>query len=241
MNSSIDLSIVVPAYNEEGTIEEALSRLHTEITKSGKTFEIILVVDGRVDNTEKIALSLNMQNLRVISYEQNQGKGYALRTGAQEISGSVTAFFDGDLDIDASCLIGLYQQLDECDADVVVGSKVHPDSVVFYPPWRRFQSRIMRLLVRTLFDLDIGDTQTGIKIFQTARLKDVIDEVQTTGFSFDVDLLVRMHDQGCKIVEGPIVLAYQFSSTTSLKSSMVVLSDLLKLKIKRTRPQGRRK
>ena len=67
MNSPIDLSIVVPAFNEEGTIEEALSRLHREITKSGKTFEIILVVDGRVDNTEKIALSLNMQNLREIS------------------------------------------------------------------------------------------------------------------------------------------------------------------------------
>ena len=241
MSSGIDLSIVVPAYSEERTIEEALCKLHNEMSKTGLTFEIILVVDGRVDKTAEIAVSLNMTSLKIISYEQNQGKGYALRTGTAETSGLVTAFFDGDLDIDASCLFGLYRRLHESGADVVVGSKVHPDSVVSYPLFRRFQSRVMRLLVRTLFSLDIGDTQTGIKVFRTSRLQEAINEVQTTGFSFDVDLLVRMHDQGCNIVEGPIVLAYQFASTTSLKSSLVVLSDLLSLKMKRIKRQGRQR
>jgi glycosyltransferase involved in cell wall biosynthesis len=239
MSSSIDLSIVVPAYKEERSIEEALSRLHNEISKTGLNFEIILVVDGLVDRTEEIANSLNLVNLKIISYEQNQGKGYALRTGTREISGSVTAFFDGDLDIDASCLLGLYRQLQECDADVVVGSKVHHDSVVSYPPFRRFQSQIMRFLVWTLFSLNIGDTQTGIKVFRTERLQEAINMVHTTGFCFDVDLLVRMHDQGCRIMEGPVVLNYQFASTTSLKSSLVVLFDLLSLKLKRLRRQGR--
>jgi hypothetical protein len=121
----------------------------------------------------------------------------------------------------------------EQDVDVVVGSKVHPESIVIYPPFRRFQSRVMRLLVRTLFSLDIGDTQTGIKVFRTARLLETINRVQTNGFSFDVDLLVRMNDQGCKIAEGPIILNFQFSSTTSVRTSVGVLLNLLNLKVQR--------
>jgi glycosyltransferase involved in cell wall biosynthesis len=233
MNSPVALSVVVPAYNEEKTIEEALSRLHQTMTESGISFEIILVVDGYVDRTKEIALSLDLQNLRVIGYEKNLGKGHALRLGAQKITGEFVAFFDGDLDIDSKCLVDLFRRLVDQKVDVVVGSKVHPESIVIYPFFRRFQSRIMRILVRTLFNLDIGDTQTGIKVFHAPRLLDTINKVQTNGFSFDVDLLVRMNDQGCKIVEGPIILNYQFSSTTSVKTSVVVLLNLFRLKVQR--------
>jgi len=70
MNTSAELSIVVPAYNEENTIEEALSRLHQTMTDSGISFEIILVIDGYVDRTKEIALSLGLPNLNVIGYEK---------------------------------------------------------------------------------------------------------------------------------------------------------------------------
>jgi glycosyltransferase involved in cell wall biosynthesis len=239
--SSIDISIVVPAYNEESTIEEALRRLHGVIVTTGINFEIILVVDGYVDSTKDIALSLELPNLRVVGYEHNKGKGYALRFGSQQISGQFTAFFDGDLDIDASCLFDLYCKLVQSNADVVVGSKVHPDSVVSYPMFRRFQSQIMRWIVRFLFALDISDTQTGIKVFRTVRLQESINDVQTKGFSFDVDLLVRMHDRGCKIIDGPIVLNYQFSSTTGFRSSFAVLLNLLNLKIQRIQRRAQTK
>ena len=240
MNTSVELSIVVPAYNEENTIEEALSRLHRTMTESGINFEIILVIDGYVDRTKEIALSLGLANLSIIGYEKNLGKGHALRVGAQKITGQYAAFFDGDLDIDSACLVDLFRRLVELDVDVLVGSKVHPESIVIYPLFRRFQSQIMRLLVRTLFDLDIGDTQTGIKIFRTARLLETINRVQTNGFSFDVDLLVRMNDQGCKIAEGPIILNFQFSSTTSLKASIGVLLNLLNLKLQRIKRRDQR-
>jgi glycosyltransferase involved in cell wall biosynthesis len=233
MNTSVELSIVVPAYNEESTIEEALSRLHRTMTESGINFEIILVIDGYVDQTKEIALSLGLPNLSVIGYEKNLGKGHALKVGAQKICGEYAAFFDGDLDIDSLCLVDLFRRLVEQEVDVVVGSKVHPESIVSYPFFRRFQSQVMRLLVRILFNLDIGDTQTGIKVFRTARLLETINKVQTNGFSFDVDLLVRMNDQGCKIVEGPIILNYQFSSTTNIRAGIVVLLNLLKLKLQR--------
>lgn len=239
MNTSVELSIVVPAYNEENTIEEALSRLHRTMTESGINFEIILVIDGYVDQTKEIALSLGLPNLSVIGYEKNLGKGHALKVGAQKICGEYAAFFDGDLDIDSICLADLFRRLVEQEVDVVVGSKIHPESIVLYPFFRRFQSQIMRLLVRILFNLDIGDTQTGIKVFRTARLLETINKVQTNGFSFDVDLLVRMNDQSCKIVEGPIILNYQFSSTTNIRASIVVLLNLLNLKLQRTKRRFR--
>jgi glycosyltransferase involved in cell wall biosynthesis len=233
MFNSTQLSIVVPAYNEEKTIKEALSKLHSTMTESGINFDIILVVDGYVDRTEEFALSLGLPNLRVIGYEKNLGKGHALRVGAQKISGEFAAFFDGDLDIDSKCLVDLFRCLVDQEVDVVVGSKVHPESIVVYPFFRRFQSGIMRFLVRSLFDLNIGDTQTGIKVFRSTHLLDTINKVQTNGFSFDVDLLVRMNDEGCKIVEGPIILNFQFSSTTSVRTSFVVLLNLFRLKLQR--------
>ena len=241
MNTSVELSIVVPAYNEESTIEKALLRLHQTMTESGISFEIILVIDGHVDKTQEIAQSLGLPNLKIIGYEKNLGKGHALRFGAQKITGQYAAFFDGDLDIDSVCLVDLFQRLVKQEVDVVVGSKVHPESIVIYPFFRRFQSRVMRLLVRALFNLDIGDTQTGIKVFRTARLLETINRVQTNGFSFDVDLLVRMNDQGCKIAEGPIILNFQFSSTTSVRTSIVVLFNLLNLKVQRIKRQFQQK
>jgi len=229
------LSIVVPAYCEEGTIEEALTRLHQTMTNSGIDFEIVLVVDGYVDRTKEIAESLFLPEIKVIGYEKNMGKGHALKFGSQQTVGEFTAFFDGDLDIDSSCLIDLFRRLVELDVDVVVGSKVHSESIVSYPLFRRFQSLIMRLLVRALFNLNVGDTQTGIKVFRTSLLQESIRKVQTNGYSFDVDLLVRMNDRGCKIVEGPIILNFQFSSTTSLRTSIAVLLNLLSIKLRRIR------
>lgn len=227
------LTVVVPAYAEEATIGEALARLHKILTESEIDFDIVLVVDGMVDKTELRARELNLERLSVFSYQQNQGKGFAIREGAKHITGSYAAFIDADLDIDATCLVGLFNQLLEENVDVVVGSKVHPSSIVHYPSFRRFQSRIMRYLVRFLFSLDIGDTQTGIKVFRSFPLLEALKSVQSNGFSFDVDLLVKLHDMKYSIIEGPIILNFQFTSTTKLSSSFEVLRDLLRLRIHR--------
>lgn len=235
VSSSIELSIVIPAFEEQQTIKEALTRLHEVLFESGISFEIILVIDGNVDETKQRAEELLFKNLKIVSYEKNMGKGHALKQGVSHVEGISTAFLDADLDIDCSCLVGLYRQLLREDVEVVVGSKVHFESIVYYPRFRRFQSKVMRIIVKALFDLDVSDTQTGIKVFKSFALLKTINKVHTRGFSFDVDLLTQLHDSGFVIHEGPIRLNYQFSSTTNLSSAVAVLRELFTLWYKRKR------
>jgi hypothetical protein len=100
------------------------------------------------------------------------------------------------------------------DYDVVVGSKRHPASKVSYPTFRRLQSWVYQVLIRLMFNLDVRDTQTGLKLFRRHVLVDVLPLLAVKRFAFDLELLVVAKHLGYrKITEAPITLDYQFSST----------------------------
>lgn len=94
-------------------------------------------------------------------------------------------------------------------ADVVIGSKKHPESELDYPRQRKFISNIYFLLIKILFSLPIKDTQTGLKLFKHEVLKRVFPKVLVKRYAFDLELLVNIHHSGYKIVEAPVTLNYQ--------------------------------
>jgi glycosyltransferase involved in cell wall biosynthesis len=156
----------------------------------------------------------------------NRGKGHALRHGFARSRGKWLAFIDADLDIDPSSIGPLLQPLLDGNADVAVASKVHPGSSIHYPPFRRLQSKVFRTLVHTAFSLDVHDTQTGLKVFTHTVLERCLPLVRTDGFAFDVELLVLANDAGFRIVEGPVLLDYQFSSSTGAATVSDMLREL---------------
>jgi hypothetical protein len=112
------------------------------------------------------------------------------------------------------------------DSDVVIGSKRHPQSQVEYPKFRRFQSAIYQLVVRLLFNLNVRDTQTGLKLFRRQVLHEALPLLAIKKFAFDLELLVVAHQLGYrKILEAPISLDYQFESTVNLRAAWRVLWD----------------
>lgn len=227
------LSVLVPAYGEGKTIYGALGELIDTLDKLGRPYDVIVVSDGSTDNTASEARRLASPRVQVLEYTKNRGKGYAIRHGYQASTGSYVAFIDADMELHPRGVERLLRQLLESGADAVVGAKTHPESNVHYPAFRRLQSQVFRTIVKVLFHLDVADTQTGLKVFRREALDAVIGQLRSDGFAFDLELLVGINDAGFRIVEGPVELDYQFSTTTGVSAVVDVLLDTFALGLRR--------
>ena len=168
------LSVVLPAFNEAETILDAVVALDEILTETDLAFEIIVVSDGSGDATAAQARAAANPRLHVVEYERNMGKGYAVRTGSRVAAGEWIAWFDADLDLHPDALCSFLEVARTEGADIVIGSKRHPDSSVEYPWHRRAYSWLYQQLIRALFHLNVRDTQVGIKLFRREALEAVL-------------------------------------------------------------------
>lgn len=226
-----ELSVVLPLYMEAGSLEESGKRLISALEDCKLDFELIYVNDGSTDDSGAIAESLALADdrIRVVSYYPNRGKGAALLEGFALVNAQTVAFFDGDLDIHPSCLPEMFKLVKSNECDVVVGSKIHRDSIVVYPRTRRLQSLFFRLLVRMLFSIQISDTQTGVKVFRREILEVTLPFVKTKGFAYDLELMVRIHKLDIKVMEVPVIINFQFTSSVSVITGFRALQDTWKI------------
>ena len=187
-----------------------------------------MVDDGSTDETTALAnqMAQDHPKVHITSYSPNRGKGYALRHGFAATQGNIVVFYDADLDIAPECIAPLVRQLEDDRLDVVVASKMHPDSQVSYPLLKRFYSRCYFLLVWLLLRIPVKDTQVGLKVFTSRVLHKVLPFPQVNGFAFDVELLALVQRAGYRIGEGPVKLDYNGSnSSVSLTAIMRALAD----------------
>jgi len=224
------LSVIVPAYREGGRIASNIGRLTDALDALAMPYEVVVVCDGSPDDTYEQAETCASERVRVFTYTPNMGKGYALKYGFERSAGDPITFIDADMDLHPK-EIGIFIKLMEIyDADVVVGSKRHPQSRVKYPPFRRFQSWVYQVLVRILFDLDVSDTQTGLKLFRRKVLEASLPRIIVKKFAFDLELFVIAHRLGFRnFIEAPVVLDFQFASSVDMGSAWQVLGDTLKI------------
>lgn len=219
------LSVIVPAYQAGRTIYVCLELLLASLDRLGRPYEVIVVVDGSTDSTVA-EVARHLARVRVLSYDRNRGKGFAVRHGLAHSTGDVVAYIDADMELHPDGLGQLADLLDQ-GYDAALGSKRHPDSLVNYPPFRRLQSTAYLGLVHLLFGLALTDTQTGLKVFRGDRVRQALPLLTCDGFAFDLELLVVLRQLGSTFVEGPIELDYQFGTTTSLRAAAAVLRDTL--------------
>ncbi len=222
----IKLSVIVPAYREAHHIQDNLGKLLRELEGLGRAYEVIVVSDGNTDETAREAERVVSPHIKVIEYNRNMGKGYALRCGVAHSSGELVTFIDADMELDPRYIKGFIAVMESFDCDAVVGSKRHPMSNVHYPPIRRFQSLMYQLLVRSLFRVRVRDTQTGLKLFRRDVLEEVVPLLAIKRFAFDLELLVVARQLGySNVMEAPVNLDYKFESTANLKATWQVLWD----------------
>lgn len=230
------LSVIMPMYNS-GSIAKDLQEACEILDSAVRDYEIILVDDGSTSRCLEEAQSFKNKKVRIVGYRKNQGKGFAIKYGFKFAKGDYIAFLDSGRDLSPRLVSDFLREINSRKADVVIGSKRHPDSIVEYPLARRFMSRVYQLANRVLFNLKVKDTQVGVKLFRREVLDKVMPRVLVKRFAFDLELLAVVNKFGFKIVEAPIVLKYRFQSTINLKSVFWMLVDtaaiFYRLKIRR--------
>lgn len=217
-NHLFELTVIVPVFNEAEGIAEVLDRLVKSLR--GEDFRLVVVDDGSRDKTTQIVKGLAINNLTLVVNKQNQGKGSALAKGLSLAKSHYVAYIDGDLDLHPEALVeGLRVLRADNNCIAAYGSKVHPDSIVNYPPSRRLLSSLFRYLTKQLFSLDVGDTQTGLKIFRTSDLTKALLQTKSMGWIFDLELtyhLLRDKTPQACIREVPVKLDFAFDSNVGL-------------------------
>jgi glycosyltransferase involved in cell wall biosynthesis len=220
-----EITIVLPAYQEEESIELCLQRLISSLDKAGVSFEARVIVDGPGDRTADIVRSITDPRISVTELPENSGKGRAIRTGFISCKTEFIGFIDADLDLHPEGLVAALQRLKASPPNVcaALGSKIHPESKVEYPLVRRFLSTAYKTFVRIGFSLNLNDTQTGLKVFRTPVINEVLPLLQCDGFEFDLELLCRLSRNGYSFVEVPIDLDYKFKSTVNIRTGVKTL------------------
>ena len=217
------LSVLMPAYNEETIIYANALEAARQISPLADDYELLVIDDGSSDRTKAEIERAAAENpkIRCISYQPNQGKGGALREGTAHATGDYIAFCDADLDLAPEQLADFIDRMQRENADVVIGSKMHPESKVDYPAIRRVYSWGYYILLLILFRLNVRDTQTGLKLFKAEVIKPVMRQILVKRFAFDIEVLanklgVHSHAitnaRGYKITSAPIEVVFHRAS-----------------------------
>jgi Glycosyl transferase family 2 len=210
------LSVVVPVYNGGDQIVQNVTAIRDEVARGigSDALELIVVSDGSIDGTAERLLESRSEDTRVIHYDRNLGKGYAVKAGALASRGAWVALVDADLDIDPRSVADYLDVARRDGLDFAIGSKRHQESVVRYPRSRRVASWCYQQLNRLLFRLDVRDTQVGLKVFSREVVDDVVPLLLVKRFAFDLELLAVSSALGHdRIRELPVRLDYRFTGS----------------------------
>jgi glycosyltransferase involved in cell wall biosynthesis len=228
-----ELSIIIPAFNEESRIPRALERIRSYLSSRGPTedkVEILIVDDGSADGTAHIVeqWSRELPGVRLISNAQNRGKGFSVRHGMLEARGRIALFTDADLSAPIDEADRLLAAI-ESGADVAIGSRALDRSLIFV-----HQSRLRELagiifngFVRALTGLPFADTQCGFKAFRCEPCRIIFEQQRIERFGFDPEILFLAKRHGLRAVEVPVRWAHDPATKVHvLRDSLMMFSDL---------------
>ena len=202
----IELSIIVPSYNEELRLPASLDRIADYVAGCGRSTEVLVVNDGSKDRTAAVAAAYagSIPNLRVLANGENRGKGYSVRHGMLEARGKIVLFTDADLSApieEADKLLAVMERY-----DLAIGSRAMDRSLikVHESQFREFAGIVFNKIVRTVLRLPFVDTQCGFKAFGRERCRIIFEQQRIERFGFDPELLYLARRHGLRAVEIPV-------------------------------------
>jgi len=204
----VKLSILVPVYNEERTLEEVVRRISAVPTPK----EIIIVDDGSKDRSREILTRLHKENDRAVSADntirvffqpQNQGKGAAIKAALSHVTGEVVIIQDADLEYDPKDYPTLLEPIQSGLADVVYGTRFYGGGahrVLFF--WHYVGNQLLTLISNIITNLNLSDMEVGYKVFRTEVLKGI--DLKSPRFGFEPEITVKLAKKQCRFYEVPI-------------------------------------
>ena len=205
-----ELSIVIPAFDESARIGDSLGKIFSYLQEKHPSAEVIIVDDGSSDHTSEVASSFcdhhHEISSQVIRYEQNRGKGYAVKVGLQAAHAEIALFSDADLSTPIEELSKLIDPIKSGEYDVTFGSRALDRSLIgTHQPWRREQGgKVMNLIIRTMSGLQFADTQCGFKAFNMTKFRPLLDLMTVDRFGFDIEFLFVANYHKLRLAEIPV-------------------------------------
>lgn len=238
MTDKLNLSIVIPAYNEEFRISKTLDT-YLKYFKSNfnKNYKILIVLNGCKDNTLKIVkkYQTKFENISYVNIPDAIGKGGALTEGFKKATGEIIGFTDADGSTSPEMFLKLYNKLSSSkDIDCVIGSRNLPESVITgRTQSRKIMTSGFNFGVNFMFKLGIKDTQCGAKLVKKTMLKKIVNNLSVANMAFDVNLLVEIKRNGGKTSEIPITWDDSEDSTITnpIKTSLAMALSVIRLRL----------
>ncbi len=191
------LSVIIPVFNEDATIGEIVRRVQAVPVEK----ELVVVDDGSTDGTAACLRELRSPGVLVITHPRNRGKGAAVRTGLQHVTGEIVLIQDADLEYDPAEYPSLIEPIARGGTDVVYGSRIRGQTQRGYLLYY-LGGRLLSWFTNRLYGTKLTDVPTGYKVFRTSVLKSV--PLRTDGFAFCAEITARLVERGFRIVEVPI-------------------------------------
>ncbi|MEV8566000.1 dolichyl-phosphate beta-glucosyltransferase [Streptomyces sp. NPDC051322] len=236
--AAVQLSVVVPAYNEEGRLRPTLDAIRAHLDGHPGGWELIVVDDGSSDGTAGIAgqAAAADARIRLVSSPANRGKGHALRLGVAASAGERVLVTDADLATPIEELDRLTKEL-ETGHDAAVGSRAHPESQVevHQRRLREWLGRMGNRLIQAVAVPGIRDTQCGFKLLDGDKAREAFADARLDGWGIDVEILQYFRRQGWPVAEVPVRWAHQEGSKVGPLDYLRVLGELARLKTRAIR------
>ncbi|MFD9794546.1 dolichyl-phosphate beta-glucosyltransferase [Streptomyces sp. NPDC059070] len=230
----LDLSVVVPAYNEERRLGPTLDAIRDHLHGAATAWELIVVDDGSDDGTADVARAAADADprIRLLSADRNRGKGHALRLGVAASRGARVLLTDADLATPVAELDRLAKELDGARASAAIGSRAHPeaDIAVHQGRVREWLGRMGNRLIRAVAVPGIHDTQCGFKLFDGEKARAAFADARLDGWGIDVEILQYFRRRGWAVAEVPVRWSHQEGSKVGPADYGRVLLELARLK-----------
>ena len=231
------ITLILPIYNEGNDLDHVFSRIQDMMKSyiSSGEFRLVMINDGSTDNSAEIIKRIRNEHSYVSAkfLPENRGKGFAIieGLGIVDARSQITGFLDADRDIDISIITRMIESIETDGFNLAIGSKYLPNSKISAPISRKILSRVFRLLTKSLLNIGVSDSQTGIKLFDQGFLHLCKkNHFSVFSFSFDLELLVLASMNNLKISEHPVTITKAFGGNISFESGMNALRDVIILR-----------
>ncbi len=226
-------SLCIPMYNESSIIEDTARQLSAYMQANFDDYEIIFSNDGSKDGCDKLVEQLHLPCVRVVGYEQNRGKGYAVRTAMLAAKGDYVMFTDADLAYGTD-VIGRVRDafLAHPEADMVIGSRnLSKDGYEGYTFIRKLASKTYIKVLCLAGGFKLSDSQCGCKAFTGDAVKKIFPRCEVDRFAFDFEAILWAVKYGMTIHEIPVkIINHRESSVNLVRDTLKMLRDLSKMK-----------
>lgn len=231
VKQKINLSIIIPVYNEARRIGATLSKIKKYFANKKIIYELILVNDGSIDATLIVAKDFESQftNFYIINFDKNYGKGHAVKSGMLVATGELRLFMDADSSVEIENIQDFSSEIINGSDIVIASIYMEKSKSLKVSRYRRILGKISKFFVKKVLNLEVADTQRGFKLFTQRVAETIFPRLSVDRYAFDIEILLLAKNLNLKVKELPVSWTEKNGSKVGLKDYFLTFLEFTKI------------